>query len=180
MSGLQQFGLVLLRTLIGWHFLYEGYYKLALPAWSRDGQPLAAWSAAGYLRGASGPFASLFRPLADSALAGWIDAVIPIALVLVGLSLILGLFTQAGCWGAMGLLSVFYLSALPTSGQPQPGTEGAYLLVSKTLIEGAAVLVVFAFRTGQIAGLDLLWRRRTRVDTTLATTPAGTPTASAA
>ena len=28
----QQIGLVLLRTLIGWHFLYEGLVKLVWPA----------------------------------------------------------------------------------------------------------------------------------------------------
>ena len=28
---LEAFALVLLRTLIGWHFLYEGYYKLVTP-----------------------------------------------------------------------------------------------------------------------------------------------------
>src|SRR6185436_11318829 len=33
MSPLQQFVLVGLRTLIGWHFCYEGYVKLLHPAW---------------------------------------------------------------------------------------------------------------------------------------------------
>jgi thiosulfate dehydrogenase (quinone) large subunit len=178
MSGVQQVALVLLRTLIGWHFLYEGYYKLMLPGWGQGGQPVAAWSAAGYLRAASGPFAALFRPLADSSFTSWIDQLVPIALVLVGLSLILGLFTQAGAWGALGLLTLFYLAAIPTTGLPGPGTEGAYLLVSKTLIEAAAVLVVLVFRTGRIAGLDLLLPKRTRVDAPAA--PAGAPTTSAA
>jgi thiosulfate dehydrogenase (quinone) large subunit len=159
-AGLQAFGLVLLRTLIGWHFLYEGYFKLILPGWSRSGQPLPNWTAAGYLRGASGPFADLFRPMAGSALAPWIDNLMPIALALVGLSLLLGLFTQAGCWGGLGLLALFYVSAIPVSGQPQPGAEGAYLFVNKNLIEAAAVLVVLSFHTGRIAGLDLLLPRR--------------------
>jgi thiosulfate dehydrogenase [quinone] large subunit len=160
MTRLQQISLVLLRTLIGWHFLYEGYYKLVVPAWGRDGHPLAHWTAAGYLRASSGPFATLFRPLADSPLTGWIDQLIPIALVLVGLSLILGLFTQAGCWGALGLLTMFYVSAIPTTGLMQPAQEGAYLLVSKNLIEWVAVLALLSFRTGRVAGLDLLRARR--------------------
>ena len=49
--------LVVLRTVVGWHFLYEGYFKLAVPGWSRQGAPLAAWSASGYLHAATGPFA---------------------------------------------------------------------------------------------------------------------------
>ena len=37
-SGFQKAGLVVLRTLVGWHFLYEGYYKLMLPGWTREGR----------------------------------------------------------------------------------------------------------------------------------------------
>ena len=165
MSGLQGFqraGLVLLRTLVGWHFLYEGYYKLVLPGWSRAGRPLAAWSASAYLDAASGPLAGTFHALAHSRVLPWIDVLVPLGLLLVGLSLLLGLLTQVGGWAAVVLLSLFYLAAMPTSGLPQPGGEGAYLLVNKNLIELAAVLVVLSFRTGRIAGLDLLLPPRRR------------------
>ena len=91
----QGVALVVLRTLLGWHFLYEGYYKLMLPAWSSAGSPLPVWSAGGYLRAATGPLAPAFHALAASALAGWIDLAVPIALALVGLSLVLGLFTRS-------------------------------------------------------------------------------------
>jgi thiosulfate dehydrogenase [quinone] large subunit len=148
--------LVLLRTLIGWHFLYEGYFKLALPGWARAGTPLARWSAAGYLAGATGPFAGLFHALGASA-GHWIDLGVPLGLVFVGLSLTLGLFTRLGCWGAMFMLALFYLSAIPLTGAPVTGQEGTYLLVSKNLIELAAVAVILAFRTDRIAGLDLLF-----------------------
>lgn len=152
----QQVGLVLLRTLVGWHFLYEGYFKLWRPAWSRDGGPLAAWSSAGYLRASSGPFASLFHRLADAPWLHAVDVAIAVALVLVGLSLMLGLFTQAGAAGGLALLFLFYLAQIPTAGVQQAGAEGAYLFVSKTLVEACAVLVVFLFHTGRIAGLDRL------------------------
>ena len=152
----QQVGLVLLRTLIGWHFLYEGYFKLLRPAWSRDGSPLAAWTSAGYLHAANGPLAALFHRLADSPWIGRVDTAVAAALILVGLSLTLGIFTQAGCAGSLALLALFYLSQIPTAGVPQPQTEGAYLFVNKNLIEAGAVLVVLVFRTGRIAGLDRL------------------------
>ena len=159
-SRLQQVGLVVLRTLVGWHFLYEGYYKAIAPSWSREGVPLGRWTSAGYLKGAAvGPFADLFRRLADSPWLDKIDLLVVIGLLLVGLSLILGIFTQAGCVGALLLLAMFYLSAIPVSGTAQPGAEGAYLIVNKNLIEAAAVLVLFSFRTGRIAGLDLLRTR---------------------
>jgi thiosulfate dehydrogenase [quinone] large subunit len=163
MSTGQQVMLVVLRTLIGWHFLYEGYVKLLRPAWGPDGVPLPAWSASGYLRGASGPFGSAFQALAASPWMGTIDTTVAVALVAIGLALILGLFTRPGCVAAMVLLTLFYVSAIPTSGVQEPRAEGAYLFVNKTLIELAAVAVIFSFHTGRIAGLDRWWaaaRRR--------------------
>jgi thiosulfate dehydrogenase [quinone] large subunit len=154
----QSVALVVLRTAVGWHFLYEGFYKLMLPGWTRLGQPAAAWSAAGYLAVSSGPMAPLFRGLAHSSAMGFVDVAIPIGLTLVGLSLMLGLRSQWGCAGAMVFLALFYLSAIPTTGVPQSGAEGTYMVVSKNLVELVAVCVLFAFRTGRIAGLDLLWR----------------------
>jgi thiosulfate dehydrogenase [quinone] large subunit len=154
----QGLALVALRTLVGWHFLYEGVVKLWLPAWRRDGIPLAPWSAAGYLRSANGPLADVFHALAQSSWLPAIGLVVAWSLVLVGLSLILGLFTQAGGVGALALLALFYLSNIPTHGAPMTGAEGAYLFVDKNLVEAAAVAVVLAFPTGRIAGLDLLRR----------------------
>jgi thiosulfate dehydrogenase (quinone) large subunit len=156
MTVLQHSALVVLRTLIGWHFLYEGYTKLLQPSWGRAGAPIAAWSSAGYLKAATGPLASTFHALGNAPWIGTLDLVVAGLLVAVGLSLMLGFFTQTGCLGALGLLAMFYLSAIPM-GLPQARSEGTYLIVNKNLNEAAAVLVVLTFRTGQIAGLDQLW-----------------------
>jgi thiosulfate dehydrogenase (quinone) large subunit len=154
----QKVALVVLRTAIGWHFLYEAYFKIVAPSWSISGTPLPHWSAAGYLRGASGPLAGLFQRLVNSGWIVWIDRSVKIALLLIGLSLILGLFTRVGLWAALALLSVFYLLYIPT-GVPQPNTEGTYLIVNKTLIEAVAVIVLLVFHTWNIAGFDVMWRR---------------------
>ena len=164
LTTVQQVALVVLRTLVGWHFLYEGLYKLLWPAWSRAGEPLSHWTSAGYLRGASGPLAELFHAVAGSPLLPYVDKAMPIALAVVGLLLMLGLFTRLACLGALALLALFYVSAIPTAGVPQPGAEGAYLLVNKNLIEAAAVFVVFTFHTGRVAGLDLLREKPPRAD----------------
>jgi thiosulfate dehydrogenase [quinone] large subunit len=156
----QQIALVALRTLIGWHFLYEGYVKLLQPAWGRDGHPLAPWSSAGYLKAASGPFAQFFHSIGAAAWVDRVDVAIAIVLIAVGFSLMLGLLTQAGCAGAIALLALFYVSAIPV-GLPEPRAEGTYLIVNKNLIELAATGAIFAFRTGRIAGLDA-WRARSR------------------
>lgn len=167
MSTVQQTLLVALRTLIGWHFLYEGYFKLLRPAWGPDGVPLSAWSSTGYLRSATGPFASIFNAMGSSAWIGAIDQAVAIALVVIGIALMLGLFTQLASVGALGLLALFYLSAIPMTGLPEPRMEGAYLFVNKNLIELAAVAVVFVFRTGRLAGLDR-WFASARSPTTSA------------
>lgn len=156
----QQFALITLRTVIGWHFLYEAYYKIWSPAWSPAGTPLARWTSAGYLKGASGPLAGLFQKMVNSGWTPWLDRTVKIGLLLIGLSLILGLFTRIGALGALSFLSLFYLLYVPLTGVPQPGSEGTYLIVNKTLIEAAAVGVLLVFDTGAIAGLDLLRRRR--------------------
>lgn len=154
LTAAQQFALVFLRTLVGWHFLYEGYFKILRPAWGRDGAPLEQWTAAGYLRGATGPFAGFFHTLGNASWVGTLDTVVAVGLVVVGLSLLLGLFTKAGCIGALTFLAMFYVSAIPMSGMPEPRAEGTYLLVNKNLIEAAAVVVLLVFPTGAIAGLD--------------------------
>ena len=160
LSPAQQLSLVVLRTLVGWHFLYEGYFKLLHPAWSRGGAPLPSWSAAGYLKGATGPFASVFRAMGESSWLPQLDLLVVIGLVLVGLSLLLGFLTDAGCLGALALLALFYVSAIPSSGVADAHAEGAYLFVNKNLIEACAVFVLLVFRTGRLAGLDRLrWQK---------------------
>lgn len=158
LSGPQQTTLVVLRTLIGWHFLYEGYTKLLYPAWGQHGAPLLPWSSAGFLKAATGPLAPLFHWMGSAPWIGSLDLAIAIALTAVGISLILGLFTQLGCGGAIVLLASFYLAAIPL-GAPDARSEGTYLVVNKNLIEACAVAVLFTFRTGAIAGLDRLWMR---------------------
>jgi thiosulfate dehydrogenase [quinone] large subunit len=158
LSPLQQTSLVILRTLVGWHFLYEGYTKLLHPAWSFSGAPLPPWSSAAYLEAATGPLAPLLHWLGDVSWIGSFDLAVAIALTAVGTSLMLGLFTQVGCGVALALLATFYLAAMPTGGI-DPRAEGTYLLVNKNLVEAGAVLVLIALRTGSIAGIDRLWTR---------------------
>jgi thiosulfate dehydrogenase [quinone] large subunit len=160
LSGGQQAALIVLRTVIGWHFLYEGYVKVLGPIWTRAGVPLQPFSSAGYLRAATGPFADVFHAMAASPWLPTIDLVVAWSLLAAGLFLLLGLLTQLGCALAAGLLAMFYLSAIPLSGVAEPRAEGTYLIVNKNLIELAAIAVVFTFRTGLIAGLDRWWTAR--------------------
>ena len=157
LSATQKLLLVVLRTFIGWHFLYEGYFKLNLPAWAPDGTRLDAFSSAEYLNAATGPVGHLLRALLGSGWGHAIDLTVIAALWAIGLSLMLGLFTQLGCYGALGMLGLFYLTAMPLDGAPHAGMEGNYMIVNKNLIEFVAVAALWSFRTGRTAGLDLLY-----------------------
>jgi uncharacterized membrane protein YphA (DoxX/SURF4 family) len=61
--------LVTLRMSVGWHLLYEGWWKLATQS---TAQP---WSAEGYLKNALGPMRSTFREMTgDPNDLHWLDA----------------------------------------------------------------------------------------------------------
>jgi len=152
-SGFQLFSLVLLRMLIGWHFLYEGIAKLLNPY----------WTSAGYLQAAQGPFADWFIGLAASpGRLAMVDALNEWGLVLIGGALLIGVGTRTASFLGAVLLLLYYLSNPPLIGlETTIPTEGSYLFVNKVLIELAALLVVFAFRTSHLIGLDRLkiWER---------------------
>jgi thiosulfate dehydrogenase (quinone) large subunit len=151
--------ITVLRVLIGWHFLYEGIAKLTSPS----------FTAAGYLKQARGPFAVLFKWLAGQPnLLGNADLVTMWGLTIVGLLLILGLFTRLSSLGAMGFLLMFYFATPPFVGYFYSlPSEGSYLLVNKNLVELGALVVVFLTGSGRFAGLDRivhgLFARRRRV-----------------
>jgi thiosulfate dehydrogenase [quinone] large subunit len=140
--------IVVLRVLIGWHFLYEGIAKLKLPA----------WSAAGYLQQARGPFASAFKALAaNPTLLDAVNQITMWGLVAIGLGLILGCFTRLASVSGMLLILMFYFAAPPFVGYFYTApTEGSYLIVNKNLVELAALAVVLLTGSGRVAGLDRL------------------------
>jgi len=151
--------ITLMRVFVGWHFLYEGLAKLTSPS----------WSAAGYMKQARGPFAELFRGLAaqPNMLAN-ADLITMWGLTLVGLCLILGLFTRLASIGGIAFLSLFYLCNPPFVGYFYSiPTEGSYLVVNKNLVELCALVVIFATGSGRFAGLDRilhgLFARRPRL-----------------
>ena len=143
--------LVILRLLIGWHFLYEGAVKLYS----------SSWSAAGYLNDSQGLFAPMFKAIAaNPGLMAAVDFLNTWGLIAVGLGLIVGFLTQAALIGGMILLGMYYLSHQPfISAQYALPSEGSYLWVNKNLIELFAMAVLYVFPTSHIIGLDRLMQR---------------------
>jgi thiosulfate dehydrogenase (quinone) large subunit len=153
--------ITLLRVVVGWHFLYEGIAKLTS----------ASWSAAGYLRQARGPFAGLFRWIASqpNTLAN-ADLITMWGLTIVGVLLILGLFTRLASVAGIGFILLFYFANPPFVGYFYSlPTEGSYLIINKNLVELCALLVILATGSGRFAGLDRILHglivRRTRLAT---------------
>ena len=142
----QTTALVTLRLLVGWHFLYEGLAKLTNQY----------WTSAGYLAGSQWWFKGLFLNIAASPTAVTVvDYLNMWGLTLIGLALLLGLLTREATWAAIGLLALYYIAAPPFVGYVYDmPTEGSYLIVNKILIELAALLVLLAYPTGRVFGLD--------------------------
>ncbi len=147
-SGSQVTLLVVLRILIGWHFLYEGVTKLLNPS----------WSSLGYLADSKGIFADMFQNWASNPNAvRTIDFMNEWGLTLVGLGLIMGCLTRISIFGGIVMLGFYYLSHPPMVGYKYAlPSEGSYLWVNKNLIEIFALAVLYVFPTHQIVGIDRL------------------------
>ncbi|MDD2997132.1 MAG: DoxX family membrane protein [Paludibacter sp.] len=142
----QLFALVALRVLIGWYFLYEGLVKFLNPN----------WTSLGYLKDSQGWFSPLFNFITEHEfLMSLADNLNIYGLTIIGLLLIVGLFTKAAGFGAISLLSLYYLSHPPLLNVVYMlPTEGSYLWIDKNVIMLCAVVVLILFPTSTQIGLD--------------------------
>jgi uncharacterized membrane protein YphA (DoxX/SURF4 family) len=140
-----------LRLAIGWHFMYEGIVKLAVPG----------WTAAPYLVLAHGAFGGFFRWLASSpGLLRAVDLLNIWGLILIGLALILGCFCRAASACGIALLALYYLAHPPfIQSDFRIPLEGHYLFVDKNIVELLALLVFLVIPSGQLWGLERLVQR---------------------
>ncbi len=155
LNAWHKFMLVFLRFSMGWHFFYQGFGKRTAPGWSGEGYLAAGW----------GPF----RYIAENpSLLGMADAAVMWGLVILGILMMLGLFTQTAVWLGVLMMAAFYISVPPldyTGFIYESGDQGTELYVNKIFIEFLALMLVGSFRTGKMAGLDILlkqWRRKRR------------------
>jgi thiosulfate dehydrogenase [quinone] large subunit len=147
-DDLQLYGLVVLRVLIGWHFLYEGIAKLINPY----------WSSAAFLLDAKWIFSGIAKwMVSNPAILSLVDNLNMWGLTLIGACLILGLFGRHVSMLGMSLVLVYYLftPSFWWLEYARPG-EGSYLVVNKNLIEACALFVIYLFPTSELIGLDRL------------------------
>lgn len=143
--------ITVLRIIIGWHILYEGVSKLIIPNWSSGGfLSESKWIMSG--------FADWI--VSHESVLNVVDFLNVWGLIVIGTGLMLGLFTRyASASGAL-LLFVYYLCNPPLIGlEYAVPMEGSNLIVSKTLIEAAALVVLVVSPYSTSAGLDLLFEK---------------------
>lgn len=153
LSKTQLSALVALRVLTGWYFLYEGVTKLLSPT----------WSAYGYLMDSKGWLTPVFTWMADTPLVlNMVNYLNIYGLTLIGLSLMLGIFSRTGSIGAIVMLALFYLSHPPLMDVGYVlRPEGSYLWVDKNLIIMASVVVSgLVFPTSGRVGFDRFLQRK--------------------
>jgi thiosulfate dehydrogenase (quinone) large subunit len=146
MTICQKLTLVALRIAIGWHFLYEGLAKLANPN----------WTSAGYLVDSAGFMKNLFYSLAANPdILKVVDFLNIWGLILIGLGLILGMFTRVAIISGILLMCFYYLSHPPFTGLKYAvPSDGSYLVINKMVIEALALGVLLVFPTWKEWGLD--------------------------
>lgn len=150
-NHLQMISLVVLRIMIGWHFLYEGVYKFQKET----------WSASGYLKAAKGPLAGLFNWMANTPdILTVVNFMNMWGLTLIGLGLILGCFTRLSAIAGAFMVALYYFSNPPFIGYfSSTALEGNYLLVNKNLVEIAALFVIAVTYSGRYLGFDRILHR---------------------
>ena len=143
--------LLILRFMIGWHLLYEGFSKLLIPN----------WSSFGFLQESKWILAGLAKYiLAHENVLRLVDFLNTWGLIAIGLGLILGLFTRVAAISGAILLFLYYSNNPPFIGlEYTVPSEGSYLVISKTLIEAVALILLAIFPTGTIFGLDIFINR---------------------
>ncbi|MEM9647267.1 MAG: DoxX family membrane protein [Bacteroidota bacterium] len=142
--------ITVLRILVGWHFLYEGIVKLYNPD----------WTSFGYLASSQGPLKPFFSMLTHPSIITWVDALNMTALLVVGITLILGIFEKKGALVGIGLLSLYYLAHPSLPGLHQLNVEGNYWLVNKNLIELVVCILLYHYPTGYYFGLGYFRKER--------------------
>ena len=129
--------LLLLRIAIGWHFLYEGCWKLM-----QEG----GWSCLSYLNAAQGPLAPLFKWMAGLP---WLvttgDWAVQIGLVVIGVSLITGACARFTALGGIALMAMFYCCQPPEPfAAAFSGADGHFFLIERNAVEAAGLLLIAA------------------------------------
>jgi uncharacterized membrane protein YphA (DoxX/SURF4 family) len=143
--------LFILRVGIGWHFLYEGVFKLAGPD----------WSARAYLASSYGFMSGFYHWIAQNdTVMSFVDFLNVWGLVLIGAGLIVGVLTRVASMAGIVLLMLYYFAYPPFGNSIYGSPEGHYWIINRNLIESIALLVVFLLPAADYSLMNLLKKRK--------------------
>jgi uncharacterized membrane protein YphA (DoxX/SURF4 family) len=142
LSNLQQWAIIVLRIIVGWHLLHEGLVKLT-----------GEWSAESFLLGSQGFLSGVFRWMASQpAVLDIVDFLNVWGLILIGLGLFLGIFARIAVYAGIILLFLYYLAYPPLHGSND-------MLVNKDLIELVSLVILAIFPSTLNIGLWTLLKK---------------------
>lgn len=130
--------IVLLRFSLGWLFAYAGLTKILDPA----------WSSAGYLTGAK-TFGTFYQWLASPGILPAMNVINEWALLLLGVSLIFGIFVRLSSILGAVLMALYYFPVLDF---PYVGKN--YFLIDEHVVFAVALLLLADARAGRVWGLE--------------------------
>jgi thiosulfate dehydrogenase (quinone) large subunit len=135
--GLLAMSLLLMRFIFGLLFFLGGLSKLT-----------ADWTAAGYLAGATGPFAEIFQAMAGSSI---VDSLNSWGMFAIGIALLLGLFLRSASYAAIVMMILYYFAHFD-----QNTANG---LIDQHIVYSFALLVLIGSGIGNVFGVDAFIER---------------------
>ncbi len=142
--------LAIIRIVMGWIFLWAfldktfglGVSTLREKSWLAGNSPTS-----GFLSSLKGPFAFFYNNLTGNLFVDWIFM---IGLLLIGISLILGIFNKLATYSGSLLMLLMYTAVMPSKNNPLIDEHIIYLLI---------LLLLNFFRAGDYFGLRKKWSK---------------------
>ena len=142
----KSYWVTVLRFIVGWHFLYEGLWKLFQ----------GNWSAASYLKSSQWIASGLFHKIAETPhVLGVVNPLNMWGLTLIGLALILGVFIRFSSACGIALLTLYYLAQPPFAAKA--AADGHFLWVDRNVVEAIALAVICAVPSYGVGALFKRW-----------------------
>lgn len=136
---IEQTLLLILRLSMAWVFLYAASHQVFV----------SGWSAAGFL-GHTKTFNWLFAPMAAPAVAPLISFLVAYGHLLIGLSLLVGLFIRASALAAIALMVLYWMAHMDFPYISNPNN----FLLDDHIVYAFVLWLLIVVRAGHIWGLD--------------------------
>ena len=133
-------GLILLWAFFDKLFGF-GFATLPNKSWLAGNSPTSGF----LLNAVHGPFAEFFRSLAGS---GWVDWIFMLGLLLIGLSLLSGIFMKLASYSGIVMFLLMWLALLPPENNP---------IFDEHIIYSLVLILLSSFKAGRDLGCGNVW-----------------------